>query len=311
MKKLINFAGLSLLWIVFVSWVLIIDPRPLLAEEAEQKAKVFEAKVISVIDGDTIILESGQKVRYIGIDAPESYLPKMGVSHFYGKEPWEHNKKLVEGKKVSVELDVQEKDPEGRLLAYVYVGDIFVNAELVKQGQAVAARYPPNTKHQDLFEKLELTAKKKKLGIWGIKSPQAKKGKEYPGKSFEGVVKEVIDGDTIVLQSGQKVRYIGIDAPETKSPPKKGRYYGKESYKLNKKLVEGKRVRLELEEQKMDFEGRLLAHVFLGDLFVGAKLVKEGQALVATFPPNIKYEELFIKMEKEARENKRGLWSEE
>ncbi len=311
MKKLINFAGFLLLWIILVSGVLFISPRPLLAEEAEQKAKVFEAKVISVLDGDTIVLESGQKVRYIGIDAPESYLPKMGVSHFYGKEPMEYNKKLVEGKKVSLELDVQEKDPEGRLLAYVYVGDIFVNAELVKQGHAVAARYPPNTKHQDLFEKLESEAKEKKIGLWGRKMPQVKKGKEYPSKSFEGVVKKVIDGDTIVLKSGQKVRYIGIDTPEMKSPPKKSRYYGKESYELNKKLVEGKKVRLELEKQKMDFERRLLAHVFVGDLFVGAELVKQGQARVATFPPNIKYEELFIKMEKEAIENKRGLWAEE
>jgi micrococcal nuclease len=311
MKKLSNFAGLSLFWIVFIAGALVIDPRPLLAEEAGQKAKVFEAKVISVIDGDTIILESGEKVRYIGIDAPESYMPKMGVSQFYGKDAWDLNKKLVEGKKVSLELDVQEKDPEGRLLAYVYVGDVFVNAELVKQGQAEAARYPPNTKHQDLFEKLELTAKKKKLGIWGIKLPHEKKGKEYLSKSFEGEVKEVIDGDTIMLQSGEKVRYIGIDAPEMKSPPKKGRYYGKESYNLNKELVEGKKVRLELEEQKRDFEGRLLAHVFLGDLLVSTELVKQGQARVATFPPNIKYEELLIKMEKEARKNKRGLWAEE
>ncbi|UCG94229.1 MAG: thermonuclease family protein, partial [Candidatus Aerophobus sp.] len=123
-------------------------------------------------------------------------------------------------------------------------------------------------------------------------------------------VKKVVDGDTIVLASGQKVRYIGIDAPEMEAPPIKGKYYGKESYELNKKLVQGKKVRLELEKQKMDFERRLLAHVFVGDLFISAELVKQGQARVSTFPPNIKYEELFIKLEKEAINNKRGLWAD-
>ncbi|UCD84978.1 MAG: thermonuclease family protein [Deltaproteobacteria bacterium] len=310
MKKPIFFINSLLLWFVFTGGALIGSPDTLSAGETKQKSKVFEAKVISALDGDTIVLESGQKVRYIGIDAPESYLPKLGVSQFYGKEPWEYNKKLVEGKKVKLELDVQEKDPTGRLLAYVYVGDTFVNAELVKQGHALAARYPPNTKHQDLFEKLEREAKEKKIGLWGRKIPHPKKGSEYQGKSFEGVVKKAIDGDTIVLASGQEVRYIGIDAPEMKAPPKQGRYYGKESYELNKKLVEGKKVRLELEEQKMDFERRLLAHVFVGDFFVSAELVKQGRARVATFPPNIKYEELFIKLEKEAIEKKRGIWSD-
>jgi micrococcal nuclease len=121
-------------------------------------------------------------------------------------------------------------------------------------------------------------------------------------------VERVIDGDTIKLSSGERVRYIGIDTPETKHPKKPVQYFGKEAYEANKKLVEGKKVRLEFDVQKRDRYGRLLAYVYVDDVFVNAWLVKNGFAYSYTYPPNIKYQELFVKLQKEARENKRGLW---
>ncbi len=122
--------------------------------------------VRKVIDGDTIMLENKDIIRYIGIDTPETVHPKMLVQHF-GKEASQANADLVGAKKVKLEFDVQKKDQYNRILAYVYVDDIFVNAWLVENGYARVATYPPNVKYQDLFLKLEKEARENNRGLWG------------------------------------------------------------------------------------------------------------------------------------------------
>ncbi len=120
------------------------------------------ARVIEVIDGDTIIIEGGYRVRYIGIDTPEVYPEREA----FGLEAWETNRELVKGKIVYLKRDVSEVDKYGRLLRYVYVDDTFVNAELVKQGLAYVHAYPPDTKHQDYLEELEQEARQAGIGMW-------------------------------------------------------------------------------------------------------------------------------------------------
>ena len=122
-------------------------------------------------------------------------------------------------------------------------------------------------------------------------------------------VKRVIDGDTIVLSDNQRVRYIGINTPETKHPSKAAELFGREAYKFNKKLVEGKKVRLEFDAEKYDRYDRLLAYVYLEDgTFVNAEIIKQGYAYIYTVPPNVKYADLFLKLQQQAREKDRGLW---
>jgi len=120
------------------------------------------ARVTRVIDGDTIIIEGGYRVRYIGIDTPETY-PEVEA---FGIEAWQANRSLVEGKEVRLEKDVSETDKYDRLLRYVYVGDIFVNAELVRQGLARARAYPPDTMYQDSLEEMEAEARGAGRGMW-------------------------------------------------------------------------------------------------------------------------------------------------
>ncbi len=120
------------------------------------------ARVIRVIDGDTITIEGGHRVRYIGIDTPETY-PRQEA---YGIEAWQANRQLVEGKKVRLERDVSETDRYGRLLRYVYIDSVFVNAELVRAGLARAKAYPPDTKYQGYLEELEAEAREAGRGIW-------------------------------------------------------------------------------------------------------------------------------------------------
>jgi len=135
------------------------------------------------------------------------------------------------------------------------------------------------------------------------------------GPALAVQVVQVVDGDTIEVccigGKREKVRYIGIDPPETKHPTKGVEAYGKEASEANRKLVAGRSVRLEFDVQQRDKYGRLLAYVYLEDgTFVNARLVEQGYAQVMTVPPNVKHQELFLRLQREAREARRGLWSE-
>lgn len=124
-------------------------------------------KVIRVIDGDTIEIEGGQKVRYIGINTPETVDPRRPVMCF-GKEAAIKNKELVEGKEIRLEKDISETDKYARLLRYVYIGDLFVNDYLVRQGYAYASSYPPDVKYQQQFREAQKEAQENNRGLWSF-----------------------------------------------------------------------------------------------------------------------------------------------
>jgi len=116
-------------------------------------------KVATVIDGDTILLEDGRKVRYIGINTPERDQP------FYS-EATDLNRRLVADKEVRLEFDNVTKDGFGRTLAYVYVEDIFVNLEIIRAGMALKYNDPDNHQYDDLFSQTIQAAKKQHIGMW-------------------------------------------------------------------------------------------------------------------------------------------------
>ncbi len=127
-------------------------------------------QVTRVIDGDTIEVDiSGKiyKVRYIGIDTPELDDKRPEFSAL-AQVATRYNKQLLERGTVRLEKDISETDKYGRLLRYVYVGDIFVNAELVRQGLAEAKAYPPDTKYQSYLEEMEAKAKQDGIGLWAL-----------------------------------------------------------------------------------------------------------------------------------------------
>lgn len=121
-------------------------------------------------------------------------------------------------------------------------------------------------------------------------------------------VARVIDGDTIELVDGRKVRYIGIDSPEMGDSRKATACFAAEAAEENRKLVEGKTVRLVSDVSETDHYGRLLRYVYTSDVFVNDSLVRQGFANVATFPPDVAYQEQFLESQREAREQGRGLW---
>jgi micrococcal nuclease len=129
--------------------------------------------------------------------------------------------------------------------------------------------------------------------------------------SLDGVVVRVVDGDTIHVRVGdrvEKVRYIGVNTPEVHHPRKGEEPGGRQALAVNRTLVERRTVRLETDVQSRDRYGRLLAYVWVGDVMVNAELLRRGYAQVMTVPPNVRHQDLFLKLQRDARESERGLW---
>lgn len=124
----------------------------------------------------------------------------------------------------------------------------------------------------------------------------------------------VTDGDTFKINYNgeeKKIRLIGVDTPESVSPNKeKNNNYGKEASNYTKGRLEGKYIFLEFDVQQTDKYGRFLAYVYLEDgTMYNKELLEKGYAQVATYPPNVKYVEVFEEIQKKARENKIGFWA--
>ncbi|MBE0448226.1 MAG: thermonuclease family protein [Actinobacteria bacterium] len=145
----------------------------------------IEALVVRVVDGDTIqITLNGkkEKVRLIGVDTPETKHPSKPVEA-YGKQAEEYTRSKLSGRTVFLELDVQERDKYGRVLAYVWltqpskISDSEIrakmfNAHLLLDGYAQLATYPPNVKYVDHFTKYQVEARNADRGLWGVPTTQ-------------------------------------------------------------------------------------------------------------------------------------------
>jgi micrococcal nuclease len=124
-------------------------------------------------------------------------------------------------------------------------------------------------------------------------------------------VTRVVDGDTIHVEVGGKdyrLRYIGIDTPETVDPRRPVGCFGKEASEQNRRLVEGRIVGLEKDVSETDSFDRLLRYVWVEDVMVNSALVEQGYAFAATYPPDVRYSTLFASLQAEARNGGRGLW---
>jgi micrococcal nuclease len=122
-----------------------------------------QALVTRVIDGDTVELADGRHVRYLGVDTPE-------VGDYYADEATARNRGLVEGKTIELQRGSRDQDEYGRLLRYVYVNGVFVNAELVVEGYGTAYIFDPDDRYSQVLVQLEQYARMKELGLWATES---------------------------------------------------------------------------------------------------------------------------------------------
>lgn len=139
----------------------------------------LSAQVVRVIDGDTLQVNiNGKKetIRLLLVDTPETVHPSKPIQPF-GLEASQFMKERLSGKQVKVELDINERDKYGRLLAYIYVNNEMVNKQLLEKGLArVAYVFEPNTKYVDEFYQVQKTAQKQGIGIWSIENYSTEEG---------------------------------------------------------------------------------------------------------------------------------------
>lgn len=122
-------------------------------------------------------------------------------------------------------------------------------------------------------------------------------------------VQRVVDGDTLVLQGGTRVRLLGVDTPETKHPHKPVEPLGPEAAAFTRRHVEGRSVTLQFDRERRDRYRRVLAYVFVGDWFLNEELIRAGYSRAETrFPFSNRMKKRFRAAEAEARENRRGIW---
>ncbi|TMF08018.1 MAG: nuclease [Chloroflexi bacterium] len=124
-------------------------------------------------------------------------------------------------------------------------------------------------------------------------------------------VTRVVDGDTIHVEiegKDYRLRYLGMDTPETVDPRRPVGCFGEEARDRNRQFVDGRMVGLERDVSETDSFGRLLRYVWVEDRMINAALVEEGYALASTYPPDVRYSGLFASLQVQAREGQRGLW---
>jgi micrococcal nuclease len=130
------------------------------------------------------------------------------------------------------------------------------------------------------------------------------------GNQVEAVVERVIDGDTIKLTTGETIRYIGIDTPETKHPSKGKECFGPEATQANTTMVDGKTVTIVKDTTETDRYDRVLGYVYVQDTLVNEALVKEGFARSIAYPPDITLQDQLDQAQAYAQEQNLGLWKE-
>jgi micrococcal nuclease len=152
------------------------------------RPRSLPAAVVKIVSGDTIhVFVNGdvERVRYIGVTAPDAGDGSPDSGDPQGREALLFNRGLTNAKNVRLELDVQERDVEGRLLAYVWLGDVMVNAEMIGRGFGQVVTGGPNVRHQDTLLRRQDQARAAKLGIWKTAgpAPPAKGGTTAKGAS--------------------------------------------------------------------------------------------------------------------------------
>jgi len=155
---IILFGSIALTICLIFTLVFLLNP--------ERNAENSYYTVKEFIDGDTIILNTGDRIRYLGIDTPELHHPTIGPE-CGGQEAKDENVNLLAGKRLRIERDITDKDQYGRLLRYVFTQDgYFVNYEIVRRGWAQVLVIYPDCKYEKMLIDAQMSAMKENLGIW-------------------------------------------------------------------------------------------------------------------------------------------------
>jgi micrococcal nuclease len=176
---------------LFLCGLLLFQVAPAWSQESG-RPRGLPAAVVKIVSGDTIhVFVNGdvERVRYIGVTAPDpgDGTPQSGDPEGY--QALQFNRGLMNAKNIRLELDVQERDPQGRLLAYVWLGDLMINAEMIGRGYGQVVTGGPNVRYQETLLRRQEQARAAKLGIWKTAAPSppaVKNAPAAPSKTAQG-----------------------------------------------------------------------------------------------------------------------------
>jgi micrococcal nuclease len=147
------------------------------------------------------------------------------------------------------------------------------------------------------------------LAVWHVAFDGAPPVPHAPGTT--ALVERAVDGDTLLLADHTRIRLLGVDTPETKRPEAPIEPWGPEAHEFTRAHVEGRMVRLEFDKERHDKYDRVLAYVYLGDWFLNEELIRAGMGRAITnHPYSEAMKRRFRAAEREAKEKRRGIWSE-
>ena len=182
------------------------------------------ARVVRVVDGDTVVVDRGrgpERLRYIGMNAPELHVATGGPADCFATAASERNRSLVDGREVVLERDVSETDRYGRLLRYVWVDGTMAGETLVREGYAHAATFPPDVRYQDRLRAAEREARSRDAGLWSAcRATPARGSPTSPHTSSSTPVRSAIALETASPRpttspplGGQVCDFSGTDRP--------------------------------------------------------------------------------------------------
>jgi micrococcal nuclease len=193
-----------------------VTAEPMKNLENNTNKKLIDAKIVKVVDGDTMdILINNKKetVRLLLVDTPETVHPTKPVEPF-GPEASKFAKETLTGKDIKIEMDVSDRDKYGRLLAYLYIDNKMFNEMLLEKGLArVAYVYPPNIKYVDHFRDIQKKAQVSGIGIWSIENYAQEDGfhpvndKQASNKAPQDTIKPTKETSNPVIDSSSNVHY--------------------------------------------------------------------------------------------------------
>jgi micrococcal nuclease len=168
---------------VVLAWALLLLAVGRAEGQEPPRPRSLPAAVVKIVSGDTIhVFVNGQveRVRYIGVDSPSPGEGGTDAGEPQGREALQFNRGLMNAKNVRLELDVQERDAEGRMLAYVWLGELMVNAEMIARGFGQVVTEGPNVRHRETLLRRQEQARAAKLGIWRTTGTTAPSGQRTP-----------------------------------------------------------------------------------------------------------------------------------
>ncbi len=202
--------------------------------------------VTRVIDGDTFEIENGETVRLIGVDTPETVHPSKPVE-YYGKEASDHLRKILGGREVRIETDVEKRDRYGRLLAYVWEKtskgrEVLINKVMVLSGLGHIIFYPPNVKYFDELYEVHKTAQELKFGIWDYQKIVEVLGEEQAKNSIDELNNKVNENLKSTLE--WMASNIEKDLEQAKKDLEQAKIIADSTFNdFVESLKEGKRIR--------------------------------------------------------------------